>query len=253
MNFDRDINLFDKYVKENYDFNNKLINSKYIHTLNVVKIIIKLCQKMNLNSEDTKLAFYLGLFHDLGRFKEVIRQNIFNNLKFDHGGYSNKILFNDGFIKNFDILEKDYLLIRKAIYFHNKKDLPDNLSDRELFFCELLRDADRIDIFRVLGSMNENKFLFERVSKESLIDDFYEGKTIDIKDLYTRADRVILRFSFVKLLKIESRELLNELGYFDDYVKAIKVGDNIAELFNELVEEVNRVLKGEKNDVRKKI
>ena len=134
MDLDRDLVLFEEYVKDNYDINNPLITMKYIHTLMVVRIMSMLCQKMKLNEEDTKLALYIAVFHDLGRFKEAIRQNEFNNLKFDHGAYSNKILFNDGFISNFDINENDYLLIKKAVYFHNKKDLVDGLSEKERLF-----------------------------------------------------------------------------------------------------------------------
>ena len=130
MDFGSEIAIFDSFIKVNYDYDNELIKTKYIHTLNVVKVILSLSQKLGLNEEDRKLAFYLALFHDLGRFREVVRQNEFNNLKFDHGAYSNKILFNDGFIDKFNIDEKNYLLIKKAVYLHNKKDLPDGLSDK---------------------------------------------------------------------------------------------------------------------------
>jgi len=254
MNFSNDIMIFDEYINNNYDLSNDLIRLKCVHTLNVVKAILLLCEKMNLSDEDTKLAFYIGLFHDLGRFMEVNRQKVFNNLKFDHGAYSNKILFNDGFINNFNIDKKDYLLIKKAIYYHNKKNLGNNLDLRELFFCKLLRDADRIDIFRSLIEKKDGSLVFDYVSSQKLLDSFYNSKSIDIKDLQTKGDRVILRFGFVKLFSFnKSSELLNELGYFDDYVNSIKVNEESIDLFNELVEDVYKVLKGEKNYVRKKI
>ena len=251
MDLDRDLVLFEEYVKDNYDINNPLITMKYIHTLMVVRIMSMLCQKMKLNEEDTKLALYIALFHDLGRFKEAIRQNEFNNLKFDHGAYSNKILFNDGFIKKFDINKEDYLIIKKAIYFHNKKDIGCNLSEREEFFCKLIRDADRIDIFRVLSF---NKNLFEGVSSKELLETFYNNGSINIKDLKTRGDRVLLRFGFVKLFSFpESFKVLDETRYFKKYVESIQVNEDVKELFLELVNEINYMLKGEKDYVRKKV
>ena len=93
MDLDRDLVLFEEYVKDNYDINNPLITMKYIHTLMVVRIMSMLCQKMKLNEEDTKLALYIALFHDLGRFKEAIRQNEFNNLKFDLNSISISFLY----------------------------------------------------------------------------------------------------------------------------------------------------------------
>ena len=207
------INVMEKYVKENYDIKNPLIATKYIHTLMVVKVTSMICEKMGLSENDTDLAVNIALFHDLGRFKEVVRQQKFNNLKFDHGCYSNKILFNDGFIDNFNINDEDYLLIRKAIYYHNKKDLGNDLDEREEFFCKLIRDADRIDIFRVL-SFNEN--IFEGISSNELLDTFHSNGSINIKDLKTRGDRVLLRFGFIKLFSFpESFMVLNEIGFFE--------------------------------------
>lgn len=251
MDLVNELNILEKYVRENYDMNNPLIVTKYVHTLMVVRVMCKICEKMELNEHDTKLATYIALFHDLGRFKEVVRQQGFNNLKFDHGCYSNKILFNDGFIKEFDVDEKDHLLIRKALYYHNKKDLGNDLTEREEFFCRLIRDADRIDIFRVLSF---NKNIFEGISSVELLNAFYNNESIDIKDLKTRGDRVLLRFGFIKVFSFpESFEVLKLTGNFDKYVKSIKVSEDAKELFLELVKEIEGMLRGEKNYVREKI
>ena len=251
MDYTIELKKFKNFIKDNYDYDNDLIKSKYIHTLSVVKITMMLCKKLGLNEKDTILAFYLALFHDLGRFREVERQSVFNNLKFDHGAYSNKILFNDGFIDNFNIDENDYLLIKKAVYLHNKKDLPKELTDREKMFCEILRDADRIDIFRALATQDGYKAIFDNVSSDKILNAFYNGESIDIKDLKSRGDRVILRLGFVKLFSFnESNEVLNELGYLDDYINIIKVNEESRELFENIVNDIKKDLKGEKKYVR---
>ena len=254
MDFTREIQIFENYIKTNYDINSKLIKQKFIHTLNVVNVILMISKKLDLNDDDIKLAFHLALFHDLGRFREVVRQNEFNNLKFDHGAYSNKILFNDGFIKKFNINENDYLLIKKAIYFHNKKDLPNNLTERERLFCEILRDADRIDIFRVLGDRTNYRTIFDGVSCEDILNQFYNGESINIRHLKLKGDRVVLRLGFVKLFSSrEAIEVLKELGYLDEYIKTIEVEEGKQELFDSLVDEVKKVLEGDKVYVRQKI
>ena len=143
------IGKYSKYVKDNYDLDNPLIKLKYDHSIRVASLMIYLANRLKLNSDDIILAFYIGLFHDLGRYREVVRSNTFNNLTFDHGAYSNKILFNDGIIKNFDIKEEDYLVIRKALYYHNKKDIGKDLNERELLFTNMIRDVDKLDILDI--------------------------------------------------------------------------------------------------------
>ena len=46
-----------------------------------------------------------------------------------------------------------YSLIEKVIRLHNKLSLPEGLTDREVLFCNIIRDADKIDIFRVLSEV----------------------------------------------------------------------------------------------------
>ena len=250
---EEDILKFTNYVKDNYDTNNKLIKLKYVHTLSVVEIILKLASEMHLNDEDTILAFYIALFHDLGRFKEVVRQQIFNNLKFDHGAYSDKILFNDGFIKEFDIDPKDYLLIKKAIYFHNKKEINRNLNYREQFFCDLIRDADRIDIIRVITEEYPNSLVFDQVTPSVLVK-YIKGEPMEIKELKTKADRVLLRLNFIKQFSFEeSFRVLKECGYLEKFLNNGKVSDENIDLFNEIKKDINEYIKGDDKYVRQKV
>ena len=86
------IEYFTNYVNKNYDMNNNLISLKYYHSLRVAKLMTLLARKLNMSEDDILLAFKIGLCHDLGRFYEVLLNGKFDNLKFDHGSYSNKIL-----------------------------------------------------------------------------------------------------------------------------------------------------------------
>lgn len=252
MDFEKEIDIFHEHVTNNYEMSNELVVLKYNHTLMVTRIMALLCHKLKLSDEDINLALHIALFHDLGRFEEVKIRQEFNNIKFDHAVYSNKVLFENGFINNFNIKESDYELIKKANYYHNKKDLGNDLDEREEFFCKLIRDADRMDIFRVLTEHYNN--LFDGVSSDMLLEQFYNGETIDIKDLKTRGDRVLLRFGFVKLFSFpESNETLREIGFFEKYVESVRVKSENRELFEELVKEIRDILKGVKNYVRKKV
>ena len=93
-------NKFTNYILSNYDLTDKNVIKKYSHSARVSCLMILLAKRLNLSKEDIILAFKIGLFHDLGRFREIVRnkeqQCAFNNLTFDHGAYSNKVLFHKG-------------------------------------------------------------------------------------------------------------------------------------------------------------
>ena len=140
------IEYFTNYVFMNYDMNNELISKKYYHSIRVAKLMCLLANKLNMTDKDIELAFKIGLCHDLGRFHEVVKNGNFDNRVFDHGTYSNKILYNDTFVNYMNIDE--HLLFRKAIYFHNKKDISDDLTNREELFVKLIRGSSIIEIYK---------------------------------------------------------------------------------------------------------
>ena len=228
---------------------NELVNEKYEHSVNVAILMATISVKMNLTMDSIKLAFLIGLFHDLGRFKEVIRQEKFNNLTFDHGAYSNKILYNDGLINKFPLRETDALLVRKAIYFHNKKELGP-MSDKESFFAKMLRDADKIDIIRVIANklrvINQNP-------TDKVLNDYFNNLPIDLKDLHNSTDSIILYFSFIRDLSFnESIDVLEETKNTSKYLQSILVNTDFLDLYIDIKSYALNE-RGEKKYVKHKI
>lgn len=245
MKIDLYLNFFINYIKENYDLSDSLIQNKYEHTLRVAKLIFTIASKMNLNEEEIELAYFIGLCHDLGRFREVIRSHVFNNLKFDHAAYSNKILFNDHIIDSFDFDEETKLMIRKALYFHNKKDINRELTDYEDLFVKLIRDADKIDILNMMARRRAHSF--QEMPSPKVLTCFLNNQSIDLKDLKTKSDRVLLYLGFaLNLYFLESKELLHELGYVDDYISGVSVNDELKEFFDYIVSTVRSDAENEK-------
>ena len=225
---DKYLEYFTNYVYKNYDMNDNLINKKYYHSLRVAKLMIILATKLNLSNEDIELAFKIGLCHDLGRFQEVVRNGQFNNQIFDHGAYSNKILYNDNFIQYMDIDE--HLLFRKAIYLHNKKELDDNLTNREKLFANMIRDTDKIDI---LGLRNTGSILnFTKLPTINILSCYMKDLKIDIKDIHNQSDSILLYLSFIKDLVFDaSYDIAINNKYFDGLLEIINVNDSKKELF----------------------
>lgn len=234
---ENDLQKFSDYVLNNYDINDKLINEKYLHSIRVSMLMIDLALRLNLSDYDVRLAFQIGLFHDLGRFREVVRSRKFNNLTFDHGAYSDKILFNDGFIHEFDIPETDYLTIKKAVFFHNKKDIPISLSEREELFSKMIRDTDKLDIINVM--VPKGVLSFTKKHNKDVLANYFNNEKIDLKNLKSSTDRVILYLSFLKdLYFAETKEMAIERRDLNKMITGIPVSYENKELFNHLVSKV---------------
>ncbi|MEG0368120.1 MAG: HD domain-containing protein, partial [Coprobacillus sp.] len=140
---------FKDYVSH-YDQTIPSIRLKIIHTYEVMKCSDELCDKMNLNQEDKNLASLIGLLHDVGRFEQWVRYETFEDYNsVDHALFSSELLFDKGLIREF-IEDSQYdSLIKVAIEQHNRYRIQEGFNERELLFIHLIRDADKLDNFRV--------------------------------------------------------------------------------------------------------
>ena len=139
--------LFNDYVS-NFDMNNDKIQNKYNHTYRVVKYAEKIAISEKLNEDDKKLAMICALLHDIGRFKQVTEYDTFHdNLSFDHGDMGYIVLKENNYIDKYTDNDEDKSIVLKAVKNHNKLIIEDGLTDRELYFAKLTRDADKLDIF----------------------------------------------------------------------------------------------------------
>ena len=245
---ERNLSVFTKYVFDNYDVDNEMIRLKYFHSLYVANLMLRLGEELELNNHDLYLAFFLGLTHDLGRFYEIKNKGKMNNLTFDHGSYSNKILFNDGLIHDFNVNEEDYLTIRKALYFHNKKDINKVLNDKEELFCNLLRDADKLDILRVM--IERNNLSMKESPNGYVIRSFMHDSSMDINFIHNRSDATVLYLSFIKDLYFNESYNLAMKEYYSKLINQIEVSDDNKELFRIFKEKIKE--RGREN-VREKV
>ena len=229
------IEYFINYVTKNYDMEDNLIVARYHHSLRVARIMAIMAKKMNMSEDDVLLAFKLGLCHDLGRFYEIGLYDGHNSTGFDHGNYSNKVLYDDGFIKYMDVSE--HSLFEKAIYYHNKKDVPDDLTPRENIFANMLRDADKIDIMILIGDVENDSF--DKSPTEEVLTSYQNDLPIDVRIFNNDSDRAVLHLSFIKDLYFEvSYDMAINYGYLDTLLGTIEVSSDMKPLFDSLVSKI---------------
>ena len=126
------------------------VKLKIDHTYRVAALCARIAQSLALPPEDVDLAWLSGILHDVGRFEQLRRYNTFIDAQsVSHAALSVAVLFDDGRIRDYlDDAGADALL-RTAVEWHSAFRLPEALDDRTRLFCQILRDADKIDILRV--------------------------------------------------------------------------------------------------------
>ena len=131
--------------------NDRNIRLKQAHTHRVCKEILRLTEALGLNEADRHLAEITALLHDIGRFEQYRRfQSFVDSPDSDHAIIGHAVLEETGSLES--LAPEDQSLVKRVILYHNRASLPKEETDRCLFFTRLLRDADKLDIWRVVTS-----------------------------------------------------------------------------------------------------
>lgn len=164
------------------------------HTWKVVKNCENLAKHLNLNEHDSLLAKMIGLFHDVGRFYQFTVYRTFNDaLSENHAKLGLKVIKDLPFMAKLD--EEDLATLKFAIGNHNAKEIAPTENQRHLAFAKLIRDADKIDIYRVL-----KPFLGPTDGtgcSPDFVDLFVAGKQCDYTKMRTQDDRKLVRLMWV--------------------------------------------------------
>ena len=142
---------FDKYVQtyndiEGEGFRNILL--KIEHTLKVCTIMDLLAAGEGLSPEKARIAATVALLHDVGRFPQYRRWRTFRDSESDnHARLGIDVIREQQLLE--DLPPSELLLIEEAIRFHNLLTLPKHVQSPTKMFIRLIRDADKLDIWRV--------------------------------------------------------------------------------------------------------
>lgn len=241
--------VFKEYVNK-YDAYNGKVALKISHILRVSEISKNIAQKNNLTKEEQDLAELIGLLHDIGRFEQVKLYNTFVDVKsVNHAELGVKILFEDGLIRKFIDDTKYDNIIKSAILNHNRGDITANISEEELKFSKIIRDADKVDIFHVLVTEELediygcSDFSEDLITKE-IFEEFCNNKRIDYKNRKTTADIWVSHMAYIYDFNFDYclRKIKDE-GYIEKLLKRVNFKNKeTIYLANEIVRLVNEYM-----------
>ncbi|MDA8169399.1 MAG: HD domain-containing protein [Nitrospiraceae bacterium] len=126
----------------------KNIALKVAHTLKVVEDAALIAKGEGIFGEDLLIVQAAALLHDIGRFSQYAEFRTFrDSVSVNHGELGAEVLEREGVLRG--LPDGQRRLILTAVKYHNAYSIPPHLEDRETFFLKLLRDADKLDIWRV--------------------------------------------------------------------------------------------------------
>jgi hypothetical protein len=123
------------------------LKSRYDHILRTCREMAYLTEKMMLDLTERRMAQAIALLHDVGRFEQYAHYGtFFDHVSTDHGLLGAKILGQADTLSHLSPEEQD--VIQTAVKHHNRRTLPRDLPESHRRFAELIRDADKLDIFQ---------------------------------------------------------------------------------------------------------
>ena len=190
----------DPVVQQNMDL-------KAEHTRRVCEAIKDIGSSLDLSKEDLCLAEAMGLLHDIGRFAQYSRYRTFSDDRSEnHALLGVKVIEANRFLKDVEPAAADILL--RVVGYHNRAALPAGEEERCLFFLKLLRDADKVDIWRVVthyyqNTRNRRNRSMEldlpdtdRISSE-VYESLAKGRPVRMADLRTLNDFKLLQIGWI--------------------------------------------------------
>lgn len=207
------------------------VKMKLEHTGYVEKYARDLAIELGLKGHDIFLSELLGLLHDVGRFRQFqVYKTFVDAQSEDHAQLGLKVISEIGLLDGLSSEDRD--LVCFAIANHNKRAIMPT-DDRTLLFAKIIRDADKLDIFRVLSPYLEPS---DGLGVNPVfLDEFSRGIQCDYSKIETLDDRKIVRLIWVYDINFAwTMKRVVEKGYIDRIIECLLPNDSLTVGINRL-------------------
>lgn len=242
--------FFDNQVKSFYsddEFVQQNIFLKEEHTRYVCLEANMIGDSLGLSYKQRYLAETSALFHDIGRFTQFARYRTFNDAQSEnHALLGVKVLEEAGVLSCLAQDESD--LILKTVELHNVYKIPEGLSEEELLLVRLVRDADKLDIFRVVTEYYHNRFsspnpVMENYLPESsdysveIIDAIINNQNSEVKYVRTANDLRLFKLTWIFDVNFAvTLKAIRERGYVKKTIAALPHTKDIQMVYRHLTD-----------------
>lgn len=199
---------------------------KVEHTRRVCSEMKELCESISLTDPLLFEAKIIALLHDLGRFKQFELYKTFQDRKsVSHSKLAIEVIDQYQLLKDLPASYQEN--IKTAVLHHNAKSVPSGLTDDQNTLCQLIRDADKLDIFYMVAEHYRNPNEMQKEIMETGLPDLptisaeicqsvFEGKIGDFSHIRCINDFKLIQLGWVYDFNItRSFQIIKERGHFD--------------------------------------
>jgi len=218
------------------------IRLKQDHTKKTREEILYLAEQLALDESQRYVAEVIALFHDIGRFPQFAKYRTYKDvLSVDHCHLGVEVLAQEGILGCLRREEKQW--VETAVEHHGRKSLPSDLRGQALLFTKLIRDADKLDIYRIVLTNyrafyhEPAKFSFEIELPDepgyspAVLDAVVNGGVVDYRDLRTMNDMKLCQLGWVYDMNfVAALERLQQRGYIEELLNLLPKEPRVAEV-----------------------
>lgn len=233
----------------------RAIRLKEFHTGRVRENCARIAASLDLSESDGALAETVGLFHDVGRFPQYQRYGTFvDRLSEHHGRLSVRVVSVHRVLAN--LAPEERKLVAKAIVWHNAAAPPREETERVRRFIGIIRDADKLDIWRVFAEHYDRRDQTPNPAIELGLADVPDctpevlaaiaaGRLVSYDRLRTLTDFKLLQLSWVFDLNFRaSFRMLRERGHLERIAATLPGTPTVQGAVTSAFQYVDQILNG---------
>jgi len=239
-------------------FINANLKLKETHTARVCAEMNYLTQSLRMSDADRVLAETIALFHDVGRYEQFTKYRTFSDVKsVPHGPLGVAVLRRHKVLDG--LMPNERHIIKRAMELHAIKQLPDTLADYLAPFAELIRDADKLDIYYLMTEVDNwpledpkakpmvNWFAPGDGYSPQIIDAILARRHIDYTLMKTSHDMKLLELAWVYDLNFSATlEKVRDRGYLEKIIAMLPDTPDIRRVAGEVLGYLNEMSDGTK-------
>ncbi len=226
------LRLYDRYVDGYRNADGELpamMRLKRVHTGFVVKNAELIASGEKFDACTREAALAAALLHDTGRYEQLRLYNTFRDSdSVDHAVFSHDIVKKMGWLETVFSDEHTRDAILKAVLYHNRREIPSGLDVLTETCSHVVRDADKLDIFRVLEERVEHtdwrndsrafwNLAIDAPPNPAVLECIENRKPVDYQHIKSLADFVLIQIGWMicGLYYATSRRLCLERGHLE--------------------------------------
>lgn len=219
---------------------------KIEHTLNVLEYVRRIVESERPARDIGRAVLLAALYHDFGRFRQYLR----------YGTFQDRTSCNHGFLGTRELKAEKMLddepaeiahLALAAVALHNRHALPKNLPAAVLFAAWTVRDADKLDILRIMdehlsGTGPSHPTIILSLPEDATLHSkkvlacAMAGEPVRYSDLLSRNDfRVLLGSWFYDMHFDETRREFTATGHAKNLIRQLPDNEIYGPVRNKLL------------------